>query len=83
MAEISTLVVLATKGVVAKAETVAGHPIEVVEFFNPDVLADEYDESGWGGITVDVPIEVWSRMGGPTEITMSFLPGNQMEEYKA
>lgn len=82
MTVISTVMTLATRGEVVKAETVAGDSVEVVEFFSPDAFAPyDQDKAAWDAITIDVPVEVWEQMGQPTEITFSIKPGNIIEHY--
>lgn len=81
MAIASVMMVLATKGEKVVAETVGGRQIEVVEFFDPEALAErDEDTTESDGITIDVPFEMWHHMDCPTEMTVSLIPGNIMEE---
>lgn len=78
---VNTVIVLATKGEPVTAETVAGDPIDVVEFFSPEVFAAEEDRDlEHDGLTVDVPVALWEHMEKPSEITFTIWAGNTLEE---
>ena len=81
MTIVSMITVLAARGEPVKAESVGGDAVEVVEFFSPDAFADDVvsDEEF---LTMDIPVDVWTRMGEPTEITVSIVPGDITEDHQ-
>lgn len=73
--------VLATKGEPVEAETVGGRKIQVVEFFDPEALAEkDEDTTEADGITLDLPLATWVHMDEPTEITVVIIPGNRIDD---
>jgi hypothetical protein len=72
--------VLTTTGEPVYAETRSGQSTEIVEFFNPDTVAEETDQDDH--MTIDLPVQTWTWLGEPTIITVSIVAGEIGEKQK-